>query len=271
MLEIFAENGQIPNTRWTYYMSGARGIMNDYSGTWNIHQPLFDFFKASSAGFIWPHEVAVSDENAADNHITTYATSNILPWNVDFKFSTPFISNKIEVWSGNTTANDDPQNIDIYGSSDSLNWTLITNINNISWSQRQAQYTSPSFNNNQAYLYYRAQMKTNHGGAQTIISNLEFFPSAQNSPTSTIYKNTSESKLDWNYSPQSQVLTLNTPNQTHFQLHLFSTQGSLIQTIPSTNIRQNQIQLKSLPSGVYFIRYSSQTEQVSFKILNSPH
>lgn len=264
MLEIFAENGSIANTRWTYYMSGARGIMNDYNGSWVLHQPLYDFFKASSAGLIWPHEVAVSHANAADNHVTTQAVSAGLPWTIDFKFSAPFASDKIELWSGNGSASEDPQDVEIYGSSDSLNWHLLGNIKGVQWNSRQAQYTSPAFANSTAYLYYRAKITANHGGAQTAISNLEFFPSAVSGGQVALRPMVNVVPLV--YDALHHQLWVAAESNARFDLEVLTAQGAKVLAYTNRNFDKGFVNLEHLPTGIYIARFRGVQGIFDFKI-----
>jgi hypothetical protein len=177
LIEIFRENGNVPHTRWTYYQLNERGIMTDYYGAKELHPPLRDFWTMALAeDFVWPHVVSFTEYNLQDNHLTTSASGDHLPWLIDFGFSAPFACNKIELWNGRTSAGEDPATIEIYGSNDGSSWLYLATIGGIVFNGRSAQYFSPSFSNETAFLHYRAAVTGNGGGTRTTLSNLEFFP-----------------------------------------------------------------------------------------------
>lgn len=260
MLEIFKENGNIPNTRWTYFMSGARGIMTDFYGSWELHKPLFDFFSLSNnEDLIWPHEVSVSEPNAADNHLTTEASKNTLPWNIDFKFSAPFASNKIELWNGNSDFTEDPSNINVYASNDSSNWTLLANLP-VSFAGRRSQYISTSFINTSSYIFYRAQILNNNGGSKTILTNLEFFPNSQTLVTNLekeIISNTNRNTFQNGF-----LINLNITNDIllktyDLQIALINSFGQIIESKNLDAIEVGSVNIFDLShqqDGIYFVK-----------------
>lgn len=266
MLEIFEDNGQIPNTRWTYLMANERGIMTEYYGTWQLHPPLTDFFKLSYLqGSRWPHELSVSNYNAADNNITTDASSGTLPWNIDFKFAAPFACNKIELWNTNADSSQDPKNIAVFASTDSLNWVPLFTVSDIVFSARRSQFFSQSFANTTAYQYYRAQILANNGGAQTSISNLEFFPAAVSNQTSLIinvpqedvfqiYQQTDFLKLDFPYTKEK------------FSVKLINQLGQLVLNQCDEHCSSLNVNISTLPLGVYIVCVQTPTRIFHRKI-----
>jgi len=175
MLEIFKEQN-LPNARWTYYQGNGRGIMTQNADSaWVLHAGLTDFFtSAYKNGQPWPTEIAVSEPNAGDNHITTEAVSTTLPWSIDFRFDSAFACNKVELFSGN-----DPQAFptagDLLGSNDSVTWNPIGTASSINFAGTRTMWNSPVWNNTTAYKYYRFTI-TSGGSTSTAVSNVEFYP-----------------------------------------------------------------------------------------------
>lgn len=270
MLDICKENGNIPNTRWTYYMGNERGIMTEYYGQWELHAPLTDFFKLNYVqGMNWPYELAVSDYNASDNHITTDAIGTNLPWNIDFKFSAPFACNKIELWNGNGDATEDPTEVIVYGSNDSLNWVNLATINGISFSGRRAQFFSTSFSNTSSYQYYRASITANAGASATVVSNLEFFPGPVSDPVTTSQKVTTNQFLVTQDATSIYIkLSEQTDTEKDMQVSLYTASGQSVYSNKYTSVNSElQISKNGLSAGVY-VMYIENGKQIYSQKIN---
>jgi len=267
MLEIFQELDHLPNTRWTYYMSGERAIMNNVfnPGVWQIHKPLFDFFALANIGnLIWPYEIATTNYNISDNNITTNAISPILPWTIDYEFSQPFVCDKIELWNGNTFEDEDPNSITVFGSNDGVSWSFISVISNITFYERMTQYVSPKFNNSIAYKHYRAVITSNNGGESTIISNLDFFPA---SPINTLGIE-DEKYFTKNYStfpnPVINKLTILPKDISKaFEIEIYDFTGKRLLSCETIS----QIDFSNFSSGVYLIKITQDSTVWQEKII----
>lgn len=270
MLDIFRENDSIPNTRWTYYMANERGIMTEYYGTKELHAPLTDFFTLNyTQGMNWPYEIAVSNPNAADNHITTEASNNYLPWNIDFKFSSPFACNKIELWSGNTGSAEDPTQVEVLGSNDNISWTLLATISGISFSGRRAQYFSPSFSNSSSYQYYRANIIANGGGSNTVLSNLEFFPAAVSTPPTSIKNTVVEKGFAVSQWGNKLLLTVPSTEQV-IRVAIINASGQLMKTENNISKKAGEtysIDIAGFKPGIYMVSLINTNQPYSQKII----
>jgi len=247
MVEIFLEQGMLPNARWTYYQTNGRGIMTDSLGTLTLQGPMKDFFTSCYvAGQTWAYETAASDPAAADNNITTDAVGSNLPWNIDFRFDSAFAANRIELFAGNLTGAEDPAAVTVYGSNDSTAWTELAQVSGISFAGRRGQYTSPAFTNTTRYRFYRASCTANNGGTATALSNLEFFPAPSYSGSVASVKY---------HSPGRTVLkagVLSFPTSAARRIDIFSLSG---RTVFSKTIFSNQVTLPDLidGSGMYTV------------------
>lgn len=266
MLDIFKEEGKIPNTRWTYYMANERGIMTQYYGTWQLHPPLKDFFTLNYVqGMNWPYETKVSNYFASDNNITTDAISYTLPWNIDFKFAQAFACNKIELWNTNNDASQDPKEIVVFGSADSLNWNPIFTVSNISFSGRRSQFFSPSAVNIKAYQYYRAQIVSNNGASSTSLSNVEFFPAAQSDLSAGIK---SIPNREMSVRQENNYLIVDNINALKdVELRLFNVAGILCcQQEKKGKQTSLQVNVQGIKSGMYIILIQDEENVYSKRI-----
>ncbi len=135
-----------------------------------------------------------------------------------------------------TSANDyplrDPKTIDLYGSNDGSNYTLLDSRTNIAFTSRFQTQTF-TFTNSKSYQYYRFEMKANTGNDGLQVSEIELIesgeagtpPDAPSAPNAMAASVTSIS-LTWQD---------NSSNRTGFEIYHSTTSGSGFALLTTTS------------------------------------
>ena len=164
---------------------------------------------------------------------------------VQFSYIPPQIWDKYEITSGNDVPNRDPKNWTIQASNDGVNWTILDTKTNQSWAERNDTKTY-TFNNTNAYFYYKWDISNNNGDVYFQSSEFTF-----SGPIITSVENRNDQRIHIFPNPAKTELSISGNLSENTNYEITSMEGKSLQ---KGVVNGGSVSIENLTTGLYIIK-----------------
>ena len=181
---------------------------------------------------------AMAFDNLTSTKWYNFNTTGIIWIQYQFCSGASYAINSYSITSANDSPLRDPKTVNLYGSNNGVNYTLLDSRTNIAFTTRFQTQTF-TFTNSTSYQYYRLEMSANTGNDGLQVAEIELIETGQagtlpNAPSGLNAVATSNASIALSWQD-------NSSNETGFEIYHSTTSGSGFTLLTTCGCKHNHI------------------------------